>query len=556
MSTMERPPILVVLGMHRSGTSAVAGALVRRGANAGQALLPSTSDNANGYFEDARLVAASDALLSAAGLAWDEPGPVARPIDAPAAHAAMVEVFAALRASSTVPVVKDPRACRLVPEWSRSIDCAGLRPAYLIVLRDPREVAASLRVRDGMSSYRAHSLWLEHLLDAEHATRGTSRAFIDFDALLRDPEGVLDSVLSSLEPAFGASLDASRSTGIEPALRRQRVDARARGTFVDEVYAFARRLHGAAGDDATSAARFDAFRERWKESVQAGKAAVADAQERERRAQERDGRMAREVRSGLAIADAWRPAQMRDPTPRLYWRTSDAEYSEDRSVAAVRANDGRAQVMVGTLGQRVEFIRIDPDDHAGVFEILDLRLDGTPVPDVLPLVRASNGVVRATPGGLMLMALDDDPWIEIDATSAVPARTSISFLLRMRGLPDLLWRLVDEQAVGATRLRQVEERLEAMAVRQQALANDVTAMRRTLDIDVEAQRQWQGDLSRQLAEGLEWQDDISRQLAGGLELQGHVSKQLVEVLRWTRRRTVGYWWRRLRGVAPSSEDAT
>ena len=529
--TTERPTALVVLGMHRSGTSAVAGALVARGADAGDALLPSTSDNANGYFEDARLVAASDALLASAGLAWDEPGPVPRPLEAPAAQATMREVFGALRRRSTTVVVKDPRACRLVPEWSQAMAEAGLQPVYLIVLRDPREVAGSLQARDGMSVYRAEQLWLEHLLEVEHATRGSSRIFIDFADLVREPDATLDAALGVLGLAAELRADAARGSGVEARLRRQRAEGKEATSFADRVYAFAKGCLGTAGDGAEIAAAFDVFRARWREDAGSVRAALLDARVREDRSREEELRLLREVRQGLALADAWNNRSRPAPAPRVYWRTLDEAHSEDRSCAAGSIDRSDFVAMVRCTGARVDRLRLDPDDHAGVFEIRELMIGGLAVVDLSRAVVASNGVVRPTAGGIMLIAIDDDPWVEIGVelpelgSAAVP----VGFRLDTRGLPELLWSLLEEEAFGAARLRALESRVDAIIDAQYALGKSIAAAQAS---SADAAKAESAALHAALS-------DVARQSA--------------EILGWTRRRTFRYWWRRWRGRADQPE---
>lgn len=531
MNTTDRATALVVLGMHRSGTSAVAGALVARGANAGNALLPSTSDNANGYFEDARLVAASDALLASAGLAWDEPGPVPRPLVAPAARAALVEVFATLRRASAPAVVKDPRACRLVPEWSKAMAEAGLRPAYLIVLRDPREVAASLQVRDGLSAYRSAQLWLEHLLEAEHTTRGAPRVFIDFADLVHAPDATINTALEVLGLGDMLRPVAGRGTGVEARLRRQRAEAGKSEGFAEHVYAFAKGCLGTAGDAPAITATFDAFRTRWREDAEGVRAAMSDARERERRGRDDELRLLREVRNGLALADAWGRTVPRSPSPRVYWRALDAAHSEDRSCAAREQDGGGFTATAGGSGGRVDRLRLDPDDRAGVFEISGLVIGGLPVADPASVVRASNGVVRPTADGLMLFAIDDDPWIEIDAgqDTATGAALPVRFDLKVRGLPELLWEVLDQEALGAARLRELELRVEAMSSAQAAWASRLAEERAA---DAAAARAEAAVVHAAL-------DGLARHSA--------------EILGWTRRRTFRYWWRRWRGSTETPE---
>jgi hypothetical protein len=261
------------------------------------------------------------------------------------------------------------------------------------------------------------------------------------------------------------------------------------------------------------------------------RAVVADVRERERRDREDEVRVLREVRSGLALADAWAMSPSRAPSPRVYWRSLDAAHAEDRSCAASAGADGAFVAPAGAGGLRVDRLRLDPDDRAGVFEIRDVSIDGVPVADLPSVVLAANGVVRATTGGLMLVAVDDDPWIEIDlrAAAAAAGPVPVRFDLRVRGLPELLWEVLDQEALGAARLRQLEARLDAIADAQDALAGRL-AEERAADA---AAAQAEAAVVRGALDGL--------------------ARQSTEILGWTRRRTFRYWWRRWRGETETPE---
>jgi hypothetical protein len=64
--------VIIVLGMHRSGTSSVAGVLTKLGGVAPGTLFPPDSGNARGYFESAHLMHLHDELLASAGSCWDD----------------------------------------------------------------------------------------------------------------------------------------------------------------------------------------------------------------------------------------------------------------------------------------------------------------------------------------------------------------------------------------------------------------------------------------------------------------------------------------------------
>src|ERR1700722_11965879 len=113
---------LLILGMHRSGTSSIAGAMVRLGGAAPLNLLPSADDNPKGFFESSVLVTLNDQILAAGESHWDdwrEFDPVR--IDAAATSELKRRAKSALASEfghARLAVIKDPRMCRLLPFWS------------------------------------------------------------------------------------------------------------------------------------------------------------------------------------------------------------------------------------------------------------------------------------------------------------------------------------------------------------------------------------------------------------------------------------------------------
>jgi hypothetical protein len=207
----------VVLGMHRSGTSAVAGSLQRLGVNFGPRLMPPTPDNPRGFYEHIDIVNLHDRLLLAAGSSWDDTDP--RPPDWLAGpHMArfrddLRDILRRDFAAAPLWGLKDPRLCWLLPWWEPLWAELQTRPLFVIVLRDPRDVAASLARRDGFSPGKAYLLWLQHILAAERATRQAERVFVDFADFLIDwrqalaPAGELFGRPWPVSPASDGSLE-------------------------------------------------------------------------------------------------------------------------------------------------------------------------------------------------------------------------------------------------------------------------------------------------------------------------------------------------------------
>jgi hypothetical protein len=149
-ASMPSTPILV-LGMHRSGTSAVARVIAALGAYPGAPgeLLPAhAKDNPAGYWERTDLVIEHDRFLASVGYAWDRVAgfdPTALDRERVGAlHKALRPIIDSLQGNGTPWLVKDPRLSILLPLWLPLIDSA----ACVVVVRDPREIAASLRRAD------------------------------------------------------------------------------------------------------------------------------------------------------------------------------------------------------------------------------------------------------------------------------------------------------------------------------------------------------------------------------------------------------------------------
>jgi hypothetical protein len=182
---------VVVLGMHRSGTSALAGTLSLLGVDFGTNLIGANSGNPRGHFELAAAVKLNDILLRRTfSSRWKES------FQLPATWRDKVDIeeLAAAQSLELPPGqpcgIKDPRMCRLIPVWLELFAVHNLRPRFIIALRPPAEVAASLEKRDGLSQTLSQSLWLEHLAAAERDTRAYPRTFITMEALLGDTEAV------------------------------------------------------------------------------------------------------------------------------------------------------------------------------------------------------------------------------------------------------------------------------------------------------------------------------------------------------------------------------
>jgi hypothetical protein len=186
---------ILVLGMHRSGTSAMAGALARLGVPLGESLIDGAEDNPTGFFEHREIVSAHDELGLRYGRTWDDPRPAAPDLHTESARAALAEAMGDVLArdfgDAPLWALKDPRMCRFLPAWLDLLDAGGIDFRCLLTLRAPADVAASLSERNGFSEEKSAALWLDHVLESVRGSRDRGRTRACFDELLDDPAATL-----------------------------------------------------------------------------------------------------------------------------------------------------------------------------------------------------------------------------------------------------------------------------------------------------------------------------------------------------------------------------
>jgi hypothetical protein len=219
-------PWLVVVGMHRSGTSAVTGALGALGLT-----LPLAEDRMHWpesnpeHWESLSLALFDEHLLTEMGGCWDgppdlEPGwEVGRHLEGDPATA-----LAAAYPSAGASVWKDPRLCLLLPYW-RSVLPGPI--AALLIWRGPVAVAHSLHQRDGMSIASGLALWERYNRSALQALDGIDTFVVNYESVIDNPHQFVESVsdwLASLGPFKEVSTDGDRqgaSAVITDELRHQ-----------------------------------------------------------------------------------------------------------------------------------------------------------------------------------------------------------------------------------------------------------------------------------------------------------------------------------------------
>lgn len=200
---------ILLLGMHRSGTSACTRVLNLLGCALPERLLGPAAGNEAGHWESVDVVHLNDKILSSAGSSWEDWGPINDDWGGSAIRAQMIETARALVKDhcqlGPLFAIKDPRICRLADIWVEAMRGEEVEPLVLVMLRNPAEVSASLEHRDLMTRGYGLLLWLRHVLDAELLSRGERRVFCRYDQLMGNWQGMIAKVKSELNVAFPRS---------------------------------------------------------------------------------------------------------------------------------------------------------------------------------------------------------------------------------------------------------------------------------------------------------------------------------------------------------------
>jgi hypothetical protein len=184
---------IIILGMHRSGTSLVTRMVNMMGPHVGAegSLVPADNkDNPTGYWEHKDLMRLNIELLRLHNVDWAGYNVGSWPIPfhhrdvPPPLHQQMKALILGMD-NSRPWVMKDPRMCLTLPYWKPLLEV----PVYVIVYRDPLEIAQSLHKRKDLpiSIERAIALWELYAVSLLNAAADAPRVFISHSDFLYDP---------------------------------------------------------------------------------------------------------------------------------------------------------------------------------------------------------------------------------------------------------------------------------------------------------------------------------------------------------------------------------
>ena len=362
---------LVVLSCHGSGASLFTGVLSLAGAAAPRRAPPPSPDHPEGSWEPERITEFNELLLRQLDSSWDDAfGPrnsrkqpptfLARTVDQ--ARQLVREAFG----GKPFIVFQEPRATILWPLWRDALQAEGFSLRYVIPVREPMEVAQSLKTRHATPRNQALLLWANSMVQAERHTRGEARVFVRFEALSRDPERELDRMEERLGvrlPGRTWAAAAEIEAFVEPERRRSLagadIDLGLRFDPVRKLHAFFDALaqDEPANEDVPAAAAewLDGLDETMTPLIRAAalrsrrelEAAHAEAARQAQVAKESEQARTAWERQAAEAERRWRAAEVAFQDAEAVHAAALADFAQaeqDRAAAAARAVEAAASL--------------------------------------------------------------------------------------------------------------------------------------------------------------------------------------------------------------------
>lgn len=200
--------VVLILGMHRSGTSCLAGSLQEAGLYLGD-VNTAAPHNAKGNRENRAIMDLQDDLLHANGGNWDAPP---REVVWQPEHRARRDAIIATYPTDQIWGFKDPRTLLTLSGWLETLSSVR----FVGTFRHPLAVAASLHARNGISIEKSLMLWITY-----------NRLLLDYHQRFKFPMVCFDwpleryrQCLLVIAPTLNLAVPTAGFSFFESALRR------------------------------------------------------------------------------------------------------------------------------------------------------------------------------------------------------------------------------------------------------------------------------------------------------------------------------------------------
>jgi hypothetical protein len=224
---MPERQAIFVLGMGRSGTSAITRVLSLCGAHLPEPLLGASESNPMGHWEPIDAININNAFLSRRGASWYDPtlrlqSEIAFSEQEKEAFIEEIRAFIERCHMGSLLVIKEPRIAALPDFWFEASRRASIIAKVVIPIRHPDQVAASLAARDGVSAELANVLWLKYNFLAERSSRRLPRVFVEYPNLLGDWRKEIARISKHLAVDLSDADEVAINRFLDPDLHRQK----------------------------------------------------------------------------------------------------------------------------------------------------------------------------------------------------------------------------------------------------------------------------------------------------------------------------------------------
>ena len=263
VNQIKNNKLIVVLGMHRSGTSVIAAGLQVMGVVLGDRLLPSVNgDNDKGYYEDIDLNELNIECLDAIDSDWDRLSAITA-IDIAVLKKqgyflrAVNLLRQKVRMNAPIFGFKDPRVAKLLPFWKQVFDYCKFEVNYVLVVRHPLSVVKSLIKRSGMLAEQSYFLWLVHVITSMAVNYSNNSVIVDYDCMMQSPDNELNRIATAFDLKIDqVALDTYKTEFIDQGLRHTTYELDA--LFLDdECPAIVWEIYGSLLQIASDKIKFD-----------------------------------------------------------------------------------------------------------------------------------------------------------------------------------------------------------------------------------------------------------------------------------------------------------
>ena len=260
--------VIFILGVARSGTSALVRVLSLCGCTLPEGLKQANEGNPTGFWEPLEAARFNDEFLSRHAATYSDPtlrlqGELLFTPEETQSYIAQIRAFLGRCPRGAPLVIKDLRIAALFDFWLQAARAEEFRVKVIVPVRHPMEVAASLGDRAARAQIPASlelrlAMWLKYNLLSELCSRQVPRVFIEYSGLLADWRLQVMRISRALDLDLATDSSAEVDVFLTPSLHRQRSPGSITEVFgypwVSDTYAI---LAEAAQDRPLNVARLD-----------------------------------------------------------------------------------------------------------------------------------------------------------------------------------------------------------------------------------------------------------------------------------------------------------